>query len=113
MVFLVFAFRLGRACGEAAEFETGWLACEHLSNYISCDSSQKWNRSSHARGWSITVLLDLDSSVIDDYNTLLCYLEQFVAILLDKNGLYDVEEKPNAYRHFLENIESWWSDKRL
>ena len=75
-------------CGEAAEFQETVLVGDVSTypNYISCDSMAKSEivvpmlKNSRLLG-----VLDLDSSLIDDYNAIdRDYLEQFVAILLEK-----------------------------
>ena len=75
-------------CGEsAASLQTVIVGdVKTYPNYISCDSSARSDivvpmvKEGHLLG-----VLDLDSSLVDDYDDLdLKYLEEFVAILLEK-----------------------------
>ena len=75
-------------CGEAAEFQETVLVGDVSTypNYISCDSMAKSEIVvPMLKNGQLLGVLDLDSSVIDDYNAVdRDYLEQFVAILLEK-----------------------------
>ena len=75
-------------CGESAASRQTVIVgdVKTYSNYISCDSSARSEivvpmvKEGHLLG-----VLDLDSSLVDDYDDLdLKYLEEFVAILLEK-----------------------------
>ena len=75
-------------CGEAAEFQETVLVGDVSTypNYISCDSKSKSEIVvPMLKNRRLVGVLDLDSSLIDDYNAIdRDYLEQFVAILLEK-----------------------------
>ena len=75
-------------CGEAAEFQETVLVGDVTTypNYISCDSSAKSEIVvPMIKNGQLLGVLDLDSSEIDDYDSMdRDYLEQFVAILLEK-----------------------------
>ena len=75
-------------CGEAAEFQETVLVGDVSTypNYISCDSMAKSEIVvPMLKNGRLVGVLDLDSSLIDDYNAIdRDYLEQFVAILLEK-----------------------------
>lgn len=75
-------------CGEAAKFEETILVGDVASypNYISCDSQAKSEIVvPMVKNGQLLGVLDLDSSEIDDYDTIdRDYLEQFVEILLEK-----------------------------
>ncbi len=77
-------------CGEAAEFQETVLVGDVSTypNYISCDSMAKSEIVvPMLKNGRLLGVLDLDSSLIDDYNAIdRDYLEQFVAILLDTLG---------------------------
>ena len=75
-------------CGESAASRQSVIVgdVKNYSNYISCDSKALSEivlpmvKNSHLLG-----VLDLDSSVLDDYDEIdQKYLEEFVSILLDK-----------------------------
>ena len=75
-------------CGESAASRQTVIVgdVKTYPNYISCDSSARSEivvpmvKEGHLLG-----VLDLDSSLVDDYDDLdLKYLEEFVAILLEK-----------------------------
>ena len=75
-------------CGESAANRQSVIVgdVKNYSNYISCDSKALSEivlpmvKNSHLLG-----VLDLDSSVLDDYDEIdQKYLEEFVSILLDK-----------------------------
>ena len=75
-------------CGESAASRQTVIVgdVKTYANYISCDSSARSEivvpmvKEGHLLG-----VLDLDSSLVDDYDDLdLKYLEEFVAILLEK-----------------------------
>ena len=75
-------------CGESASSRQTVIVgdVKTYPNYISCDSSARSEivvpmvKEGHLLG-----VLDLDSSLVDDYDDLdLKYLEEFVAILLEK-----------------------------
>ena len=75
-------------CGESAASRLTVIVgdVKTYANYISCDSSARSEivvpmvKEGHLLG-----VLDLDSSLVDDYDDLdLKYLEEFVAILLEK-----------------------------
>lgn len=75
-------------CGESAASRQTVIVgdVKNYPNYISCDSSARSEivvpmvKEGHLLG-----VLDLDSSLIDDYDDLdLKYLEEFVSILLEK-----------------------------
>ena len=75
-------------CGEAAAFQETVLVGDVSTypNYISCDSMAKSEIVvPMLKNGQLLGVLDLDSSLIDDYNAIdRDYLEQFVAILLEK-----------------------------
>ena len=75
-------------CGEAAEFQETVLVGDVTTypNYISCDSRAKSEIVvPMIKNGQLLGVLDLDSSEIDDYDAMdRDYLEQFVAILLEK-----------------------------
>ena len=75
-------------CGEAAAFQETVLVGDVSTypNYISCDSMAKSEIVvPMLKNGRLLGVLDLDSSLIDDYNAIdRDYLEQFVAILLEK-----------------------------
>ncbi len=75
-------------CGEAAEFQETVLVGDVSTypNYISCDSRAKSEIVvPMVKNGQLLGVLDLDSSEIDDYDAMdRDYLEQFVAILLEK-----------------------------
>ena len=75
-------------CGEAAEFQETVLVGDVTTypNYISCDSRAKSEIVvPMIKNGQLLGVLDLDSSEIDDYTAMdRNYLEQFVAILLEK-----------------------------
>ena len=75
-------------CGEAAHFQETVLVGDVTTypNYISCDSRAKSEIVVPiVKNGQLLGVLDLDSSEIDDYDTMdRDYLEQFVAILLEK-----------------------------
>ena len=91
MVFLVFAFRLGKAlCGEAAEFQETVLVGD-VSTYQTTFLVIVWPRGEIVvpmlKNGRLLGVLDLDSSLIDDYNAIdRDYLEQFVAFLLGRQN---------------------------
>lgn len=81
--------QLGKGvCGEAAEFQETVLVGDVSTypNYISCDGMAKSEIVvPMLKNGQLLGVLDLDSSLIDDYNAIdRDYLEQFVAILLEK-----------------------------
>ena len=75
-------------CGETAHFQETVLVGDVTTypNYISCDSRAKSEIVvPMIKNGQLLGVLDLDSSEIDDYDDLdRDYLEQFVAILLEK-----------------------------
>ena len=75
-------------CGEAAEFQETVLVGDVSTypNYISCDSRAKSEIVvPMVKNGQLLGVLDLDSSEIGDYDAMdRDYLEQFVAILLEK-----------------------------
>lgn len=75
-------------CGEAAEFQETVLVGDVSTypNYISCDSLAKSEIVvPMIKNGQLLGVLDLDSSEIEDYDAMdRDYLEQFVAILLEK-----------------------------
>ena len=75
-------------CGEAAYFQETVLVGDVATypNYISCDSRAKSEIVvPMVKNGQLLGVLDLDSSEIDDYDAMdRDYLEQFVAILLEK-----------------------------
>ena len=75
-------------CGEAAHFQETVLVGDVTTypNYISCDSRAKSEIVvPMVKNGQLLGVLDLDSSEIDDYDAMdRDYLEQFVAILLEK-----------------------------
>lgn len=75
-------------CGEAAEFQETVVVGDVTTypNYISCDSrAQSEIVVPMIKNGQLLGVLDLDSSEIDDYDAMdRDYLEQFVAILLEK-----------------------------
>ena len=75
-------------CGEAAEFQEAVLVGDVSTypNYISCDSLAKSEIVvPMIKNGQLLGVLDLDSSEIEDYDAMdRDYLEQFVAILLEK-----------------------------
>ena len=75
-------------CGEEAHFQETVLVGDVTTypNYISCDSRAKSEIVvPMIKNGQLLGVLDLDSSEIDDYDDLdRDYLEQFVAILLEK-----------------------------
>ena len=88
-VFPVSVFALGKGvCGEAAHFQETVLVGDVTTypNYISCDSRAKSEIVvPMVKNGQLLGVLDLDSSEIDDYDAMdRDYLEQFVAILLEK-----------------------------
>ena len=75
-------------CGEAARFQGTVIVGDVTTypNYISCDSRAKSEIVvPMVKNGQLLGVLDLDSSEIDDYDTIdRDYLEQFVEILLEK-----------------------------
>ena len=75
-------------CGEAARFQGTVIVGDVTTypNYISCDSQAKSEIVvPMVKNGQLLGVLDLDSSEIDDYDTIdRDYLEQFVEILLEK-----------------------------
>lgn len=75
-------------CGESAASRQTVIVGDVKSypNYISCDSSARSEIVvPMAKEGRLLGVLDLDSSLVDDYDDLdLKYLEEFVAILLEK-----------------------------
>ena len=75
-------------CGEAAHFQETVIVGDVTTypNYISCDSRAKSEIVvPMVKNGQLLGVLDLDSSEIDDYDAMdRDYLEQFVAILLEK-----------------------------
>ena len=75
-------------CGESAASRQTVIVpdVKNYSNYISCDSSARSEIVvPMVKEGRLLGVLDLDSSLVDDYDDLdLKYLEEFVAILLEK-----------------------------
>ena len=75
-------------CGESAASRQSVIVgdVKNYSNYISCDSKALSEIVvPMVKKGQLLAVLDLDSSVLDDYNEIdQKYLEEFVSILLDK-----------------------------
>ena len=75
-------------CGESATSRQTVIVCDVKTypNYISCDSSARSEIVvPMVKDGQLLGVLDLDSSLVDDYDEMdQKYLEEFVAILLDK-----------------------------
>ena len=75
-------------CGESAANRQSVIVgdVKHYSNYISCDSKALSEIVvPMVKKGQLLAVLDLDSSVLDDYDEIdQKYLEEFVSILLDK-----------------------------